>query len=123
MSNKTVNETLDFVAEFKSGDDFTYYENLLRSGYFAASRIALMAVSTVELRVETLSKEPVLSVEETGVACRICGEKRNTLKRHLRASHGLEEDDYKDMFPDAKTVSESYSSLRSQVAVTMKLGH
>ena len=47
MSKKTVNETLDFVAEFKSGDDFTYYENLLRSGYFAASRIALMAVSTV----------------------------------------------------------------------------
>ena len=65
MSKKTVNETLDFVAESKSGDDFTYYENLLRSGYFAASRIALMAVSTVELRAETLSKEPVLSVEET----------------------------------------------------------
>lgn len=107
----------------ESGKEFSYYEDLLSSGYFRSARTALLAVSTVDLKIESLSKEPVLSVEDTGVACRICGQKRNTLKRHLRASHGLEEEDYKVMFPDAKTVSETYSSLRSKVAVTMKLGH
>lgn len=123
MNIKTNSDVLEQRELKTPQEDWTYYENMLVRGYFPMARIALKAISTVDLNPEPLVKEPVLSVEETGVACRICGEKRNTLKRHLRASHGIEEDDYKAMFPDAKTVSESYSSLRSKVAVDMKLGH
>lgn len=121
-------ETLDAGGyDFNTRDMFRFYEYTLATGYFLGCRVRLSEMN-IMTEAETGSSmssapNPVMHPETEGVECKICGIKRNTLKRHLRASHGLEEDQYKAQFPEAKTVSDAYSALRSNVATQMKLGH
>ena len=69
--------------------------------------------------------KPRNSVRKNEVVCLECGTSFKTLKRHLRAEHGLEESDYKtrwDLPRDMKLVAKSYSEERSKRAREIGLG-
>lgn len=59
------------------------------------------------------------AVTDTKVYCLCCGAGFKTLKRHLKAAHGLDEDAYRKIYglaEDFPTVAPSYSERRSRVA-------
>ncbi len=65
------------------------------------------------------------SVGEDRITCLCCGARFQTLKRHLKAAHGLTEAEYRAMFglgDDYPMVAPSYSRRRSQVAVEHSFG-
>lgn len=65
------------------------------------------------------------AVQRDHVVCLCCGRAFKTLKRHLRAAHGLSETEYRARFglsPDVPIVAPSYSERRSAVALEAGFG-
>lgn len=67
--------------------------------------------------------DPQASIQDDHITCLICGNRSSaTLKRHLRAAHGMHEHDYRRRFGiDEKTplTARNYSSRRSEIAKKM----
>jgi predicted transcriptional regulator len=69
--------------------------------------------------------KPRNSVRKADVVCLECGKSFKTLKRHLRAEHGLSEQEYKQRWglpSDMKLVAKNYSARRSDMAKQIGLG-
>ncbi|RMH46335.1 MAG: MucR family transcriptional regulator [Alphaproteobacteria bacterium] len=65
------------------------------------------------------------AVREDKVTCLCCGKSFTMLKRHLRAEHGLSEDDYRALFSlpeDFPLVAPSYSARKAAYARRAGLG-
>lgn len=65
------------------------------------------------------------AVQEDKVTCLCCGKSFTMLKRHLRAEHGLSEDDYRALFSlpaDVPLVAPSYSARKAAYARRAGLG-
>lgn len=65
------------------------------------------------------------SVSPTQIKCLCCGRGFQTLKRHLKAAHGLTEPQYREMWglsEDYPLVAPEYSQLRSHVATKHQFG-
>ncbi|MBK1669589.1 hypothetical protein CKO28_16235 [Rhodovibrio sodomensis] len=69
--------------------------------------------------------KPRNSVRKNDVVCLECGKTFQTLKRHIRTEHGMDESAYKarwDLPASMKLVAKSYSEKRSQMAKDLGLG-
>ncbi len=65
------------------------------------------------------------SVKNDSISCLICGKEYKTLKRHLKASHNITPEDYKERFSlekDYPLVAHSYSKRRREIALDIYLG-
>jgi predicted transcriptional regulator len=65
------------------------------------------------------------SVSEERVTCLCCGKSFTMLKRHLKAEHGLTEDEYRERFglsEDHPLTAPSYSIRKAEYAKSIGLG-
>lgn len=65
------------------------------------------------------------AVQKDKVTCLCCGVSFTMLKRHLKAEHGLTEDEYRSMYSlpdDMPLVAPSYSERKAEYARTTGLG-
>jgi predicted transcriptional regulator len=73
--------------------------------------------------------EPAVSVRSSvkpeAITCLNCGAKYKTLKKHLRADHGLSPADYRarwNLMADYPMVAPDYAAKRSEMAIKIGLG-
>jgi predicted transcriptional regulator len=73
--------------------------------------------------------EPAVSVRASikpgHLVCLACGAKQKTLKRHLRAAHGLSPQEYREQFglrSDYPMTAPEYSKLRGEMSKAAGLG-
>lgn len=85
------------------------------------------AVDTAPSRPKTMT--PAIPIEQAvtdeKVYCLICGKGFTMLKRHLKAEHGLSEDEYRQMFglpDDFPLVAPNYSKRKAAYAKKAGLG-
>lgn len=65
------------------------------------------------------------SIQPEHLVCLECGAKFKTLKRHIRASHGLTIEGYKDRYKlasDYPMIAPAYSEKRTAIALDIGLG-
>lgn len=65
------------------------------------------------------------SVKPEGITCLECGKRFKSIKRHLRSSHGLTPDEYREKWSlrhDYPMVAPAYSEARSKLAMQLGLG-
>jgi len=90
-------------------------------------RAALTANSKAPEPVKAVPAVPInKSVAAGYVLCLECGARFKTLKRHLKAVHGMNEGEYRTKWalPDSYPLTApDYSGQRSALARQMKLGH
>ena len=94
---------------------------------FAGVPIALPA--TAEIAQPTAVATPAIAIEKAvtddKVYCLCCGRGFTMLKRHLKAEHGLTEDEYRTMFglpEDFPLVAPKYSERKAAYAKKVGLG-
>lgn len=84
------------------------------------------SLATGELRTMGVPAVPVSeSVTQDAVTCLCCGRSFTMLKRHLRAEHGLSENDYREKFAldaDHPLVAPNYSIRKAEYAKKAGLG-
>ena len=82
--------------------------------------------TTAVENVNVLPAVPISdAVRDDKVLCLVCGKGFSMLKRHLRAEHGLSEDEYRTMFSlndDFPLVAPAYSRRRAEHARKLGLG-
>ncbi len=82
-----------------------------------------------EQQEEQVKPEPAVSVRSSVkpdyLTCLVCGKKQKTLKRHLKTAHGLDPQDYRDMYglkKDYPLTGPEYSKRRGEMAKAIGLG-
>ena len=90
---------------------------------------ALQQAHTASLEPDRKEYTPVVSVKASvkpdHLVCLACGVKQKTLKRHIRTSHDLSVEEYKDRYNlplDYPMVSPEYADRRSALARKIGLG-
>lgn len=90
---------------------------------------ALQHVSAQAAQSDGQDLEPAVPVKKSvtpdAVICLECGKKFKSLKRHLRANHGLTPDDYREKWNlrfDYPVVAPNYAAARSRLAKKSGLG-
>ena len=66
------------------------------------------------------------SVKKDHVVCLVCGDELKMLRRHLRSSHDLSPEAYRELFrlkADHPLVAPDYAKTRSRLAKEIGLGH
>ena len=85
-----------------------------------------LSLATDETRTMGVPAVPVSeSFTQDAVTCLCCGRSFTMLKRHLRAEHGLSENDYRERFgldADHPLVAPSYSIRKAEYAKKAGLG-
>ena len=90
---------------------------------------ALSQAVTGTRKEEPTTPEPVVpinkSVRPDHIACLFDGKKFKSLKRHLKTSHNMTPDQYRQTFglpPDYPIVAQAYAERRSELAKALGLG-
>ncbi|MDF3414843.1 MucR family transcriptional regulator [Sulfitobacter sp. M57] len=126
------NAVLQVLSSFASRENATVEDVLTLAGKLPAildnreqskpaiSQVAAPATNTVKPAV-AIEK----SVSDDAVTCLCCGKSFTMLKRHLKAEHGLSENQYRAMFgldDDHLLVAPNYSIRKAEYAKRIGLG-
>ncbi len=90
---------------------------------------AIGSLANPETALDDQNYEPFTSIKKSvkpdHLVCMDCGKKFKTIKRHIKASHGLTVDEYKRRYglpSDYPVTAPNYSEKRTSIAVNLGLG-
>lgn len=122
------------VASFASREAATVEDVVALATRLSAVLDANLESSPAALSVNTAAPaavqhtpavDPAKSVNPDKVTCLVCGKEFTMLKRHLKAEHGLTEEEYRARFgldPEHPLVAPNYSNRKAEYAKRIGLG-